>query len=106
MKKLTNLLEWLVRAEDPRQQVKIDHLMKHNSHRVFRDAGERQRVDRDAPVCDGDRETPSQAPGIAQRHTVARHDMVFTPYLGRVPAMKTRQNLPCSKHGNNRGDIR
>jgi len=28
MKKLTNLLEWLVRAEDPRQQAKVNHPMK------------------------------------------------------------------------------
>ncbi|MCL2194131.1 MAG: hypothetical protein FWB78_12155 [Treponema sp.] len=28
MKKLTNFLEWLVRAEDPRQQAKVDHPMK------------------------------------------------------------------------------
>jgi len=28
MKKLTNLLGWLVRAKDPRQQAKVDHPMK------------------------------------------------------------------------------
>ena len=75
MKKLTNLLEWPVRAEDPRQQAKVDHPMKDIIAIVFfatlANAGE---WGRDSPVCGIQRETPAQISGTAQRHSVARHD--------------------------------